>query len=348
MFPVVPTTFTESGELDLESQKRCVDFMIDAGSNGLCILANFSEQFVLSDDERELLTRTILEHVAGRVPVIVTTTHFSTRICAERSRRAQDAGAAMVMVMPPYHGATIPRRPRRRSSSSTPAVRRHRHPDHDPGRAGQPARRCRRAFLARMASEIEQVAYFKIETAGAAAKLRELIRLGGDAIEGPWDGEEAITLLPDLDAGATGSMTGGGYPGRHPPDPRRLPRRPARGRRRRLRALAAADQLENRQCGLLAAKALMKEGGIIACEAPRHPFPALHPDSRAAARNRAPARSAGAALGGLRMPRVAPASAQRLKPTRRRWTRGSTAHRHPSGRPREGRSWPRRRDPASR
>src|SRR5512133_2045639 len=107
LFPVVPTTFTESGALDLQSQKRCVDFMIDAGSNGLCILANFSEQFLLSDDEREVLTQTILEHVDGRVPVIVTTTHFGTQVCAQRSRRAQDMGAAMVMVMPPYHGATI-------------------------------------------------------------------------------------------------------------------------------------------------------------------------------------------------------------------------------------------------
>ena len=88
VFPVVPTTFTDSGELDLQSQKRCVDFMIDAGSNGLCILANFSEQFVLADEEREVLTRTILEHVAGRVPVIVTTTHFSTQVCAARSRRS--------------------------------------------------------------------------------------------------------------------------------------------------------------------------------------------------------------------------------------------------------------------
>src|SRR6185295_20143666 len=77
VFPVVPTTFKANGELDLSSQKRCIDFMIDAGSNGLCFLANFSEQFVLADDERELLTKTILEHVAGRVPVIVTTTHFS-------------------------------------------------------------------------------------------------------------------------------------------------------------------------------------------------------------------------------------------------------------------------------
>ena len=93
VFPVVPTTFTDAGELDLESQKRCVDFMIDAGSTGLCILANFSEQFVLSDEEREILTAAILKQVAGRVPVIVTTTHFGTKVCAERSRRAQDLGA---------------------------------------------------------------------------------------------------------------------------------------------------------------------------------------------------------------------------------------------------------------
>jgi dihydrodipicolinate synthase/N-acetylneuraminate lyase len=37
---------------------------------------------------------------------------------------------------------------------------------------------------------------------------------------------------------------------------------------------------ENRQTGLLGAKALMKEGGVIACEAPRHPFPALDPITR--------------------------------------------------------------------
>jgi 2-keto-3-deoxy-L-arabinonate dehydratase len=107
IFPVVPTTFHEDGALDLASQKRCVDFMIDSGVDGLCILANFSEQFLIADDERELLTRTVLEHVAGRVPVIVTTTHTSTQVCAARSRRAQDMGAAMLMVMPPYHGATF-------------------------------------------------------------------------------------------------------------------------------------------------------------------------------------------------------------------------------------------------
>jgi dihydrodipicolinate synthase/N-acetylneuraminate lyase len=280
VFPVVPTTFAASGELDLASQKRCVDFMIDAGSDGLCILANFSEQFVLSDDEREVLTQSILEHAAGRVPVIVTTTHFSTQVCIERSRRAQALGAAMVMVMPPYHGATI-RVPegqihgfyaRLSDALAIPIM------IQDAPVSGTVLSA---AFLAKMAAEIEHVAYFKIETPGAAAKLRELIRLGGAAIEGPWDGEEAITLLPDLDAGATGAMTGGGYPD----GIRTIVDAYAAGRRG-----DAADayqrwlpliNYENRQTGLLAAKALMFEGGIIACEAPRHPFPALHPATRA-------------------------------------------------------------------
>ncbi|MBG6074424.1 dihydrodipicolinate synthase/N-acetylneuraminate lyase [Polaromonas sp. CG_9.11] len=109
VFPVVPTTFKDAGELDLPSQLRCIDFMVDAGFTRLCILANISAQFLLSDAEREVLTAAILKHVAGRVPVIVTTTHFGTQVCPERRRRAQDMGAAMVMVMvkPPYHGATL-------------------------------------------------------------------------------------------------------------------------------------------------------------------------------------------------------------------------------------------------
>jgi len=280
VFPVVPTTFSESGELDLESQKRCVDFMIDAGSTGLCILANFSEQFVLSDEDREVLTRLILEHVAGRVPVIVTTTHFGTRVCAERSRRAQDLGAAMVMVMPPYHGATIrvgealihEFYARLSDAISIPIM------IQDAPVAGTPLSA---AFLARMAREIEHVAYFKIETAGAASKLRELIALGGEAIEGPWDGEEAITLLPDMDAGATGSMTGGGYPD----GIRRIVDAYASGRRDEAIAEYARwlplINYENRQGGILTAKALMKAGGVIACEAPRYPFLAMNPVVRA-------------------------------------------------------------------
>ncbi|GJH16806.1 dihydrodipicolinate synthase family protein [Caballeronia novacaledonica] len=279
VFPVAPTIFDDQGRLDLEGQKRAIDFMIDAGSHGVCILANFSEQFALSDAERDTVQRTVLEHVAGRVPVIVTTTHFSSRVCAERSRAAQDAGAAMVMIMPPYHGATIRVGERgihefyREVSNATdiPIM------IQDAPVAGTPLSA---SFLAKLARDVEHVSYFKIETAQAASKLRELIELGGDAIVGPWDGEEAITLIPDFDAGATGAMTGGGYPD---------------GIRKIVDAYFAGDadkaadlyqqwlpliNYENRQCGLAACKTLMKEGGVIRSDAVRHPLAPMSPAVR--------------------------------------------------------------------
>src|SRR5260370_40388418 len=106
VFPVAPTVFDTAGRLDLDGQRRAIDFMIDAGSHGLCILANFSEQFALTDDERASVQKTVLEHVAGRGPGIVTTTHFSSDYCAASRPAAPDAGAATVMTTPPYHGAT--------------------------------------------------------------------------------------------------------------------------------------------------------------------------------------------------------------------------------------------------
>jgi 4-hydroxy-tetrahydrodipicolinate synthase len=144
------------------------------------------------------------------VPVIVTTTHFSTRICAERSRRRGRGRRD-------GHGhAALPWRDDPVPESGHPRVLRH-----AVGRVAIPIMiqdapvsgvALSADLLARLAREVANVAYFKIEVPGAAAKLRELIRLGGDAVEGPWDGEEAITLMADLDAGATGTMPGGGYP----------------------------------------------------------------------------------------------------------------------------------------
>ena len=225
VFPVAPTIFDDRGELDLAGQRRCIDFMIEAGSNGLCILANFSEQFVLTDAEREQVMHAVLQHVAGRVPVIVTTTHFGSRICA---------GTPLSVDL-----------------------------------------------LARMAREIHNIRYFKIEVPMAAAKLRNLVAAGGDSIEGPWDGEEGITLLADLDAGATGAMTGGGYP-----DGMRQIVDPYLAGRREEAMAAYARWLplinyENRQCGLQAAKILMQEGGVIGSEAVRHPLQKVHPAARA-------------------------------------------------------------------
>src|SRR5258708_14797982 len=218
----------------------------------------------------------ILDHVAGRVPVIVTPSHYSPKVAAERSRRAQQAGAAMVMLMPPYHGATI--RP------DEPEIFDFFHVVADASDiqmmiqdAPVSGVTLSASFLARLAGEIEQVQYVKVEVPRAAAKLRELVKLAGDRLPGPFDGEESITLLPDLDAGATGTM-----PSALQPDLLgAIVQRYRAGDRDGAVALYERSLplilFENRQCGLPACKALLQEGAIIACERTRPPMSPLPP-----------------------------------------------------------------------
>lgn len=280
VFPVAPTPFTESGDLDLDGQRRVLDCMIDQRVDGICILANYSEQFLLSDAERDVLVDLCLTHVAGRVPVMVTCSHFSTQIAAERAKRAAQAGASIIMVMPPYHGANLRVDENAMfdffaqvaASANVPVM------IQDAPLSGVTLTV---PFLTRVARELPLVRYFKIETPQAAAKLRALIAAGGEAIVGPFDGEEAITLLPDLDAGATGTMSSALLPDliRTVFDDHRAGRRDeARAGYARILPLI---NYENRQCGLRAAKTVMMEGGVIKSDAVRRPLDPLAAATRA-------------------------------------------------------------------
>lgn len=280
VFPIAPTPFTPAGDLDPEGQRRVLDCMIDQHVDGICILANYSEQFALSDAERDLLLDLCLSHVAGRVPVIVTCSHFSTRIAAQRARRAHAAGAGMLMLMPPYHGALlradedamIEHLARIAEAAPIPIMLQ------DAPLSGIALSV---PFLVRLAREVPQVCYFKIEVPAAAAKLRSLIAAGGDSIVGPFDGEEAITLMADLDAGATGTMPSALLPDLIKP----VVEHHLTGRRAEAAAgyarILPLINYENRQCGLRATKAVMREGGVIASDAVRHPLAVLSDAQRA-------------------------------------------------------------------
>ena len=280
IWPVAPTPFSADGMVDYKGMIRVLDCMIDQGVDGICILANFSEQFLISDAEREQLTRVCLEHAGERIPLIVTISHFATDIAVTRAKFAKQLGAEAVMMMAPYHGALLK------------------------GTAEQTYEQLARVgdvgipimiqdaplsgvdlpvdFLIRVAKTIDMVKMFKIECAGAAAKLRVLVDEGGAAIEAPFDGEEAITLLADLDAGARGSMTSALIPDLI---------RPvifAHMEGRRDEAVEGYSRLlpvinhENRQCGFRAAKEAMVEGGVIKSAFCRHPIAPLHPQTRQA------------------------------------------------------------------
>jgi 2-keto-3-deoxy-L-arabinonate dehydratase len=214
------------------------------------------------------------------VPIIVTASHFSTAVVEARAREAAAMGAAMLMLMPPYHGAAL--------KADEEATYEH---FAAAGKAGGIPIMIQDAplsgvqlsvpFMVRLAQEIEQVKLLKTETLQAAAKLRALTEAGGDAIEGPFDGKEAITLIPDMDAGATGSMTSATLPDLI---------RPAviahlEGRRDDAKAIYARllplINFENRQCGWRSCKAVMQVRSVIKSDHMRHPTRPLHPDTKA-------------------------------------------------------------------
>lgn len=271
ILPVAPTPFHADGRVDEEGMRRVLDCMIDQGVDAICILANYSEQFLLSDEERANLTKVSLEHVAGRVPVIVTISHFSTEIVVKRAKDAQALGASMIMMMPPYHGVGL--------VPAEAGVYEHFQAVSDAISIpimvqDAPLSGCTLGvpLLVRMAKELENVSYFKIEVPFAADKLAALIEQGGDAIVGPFDGEEAATLLADLDAGCTGTMTSALQPDKIRPIVIDYLAGNHDAALAQWQKCLPLINHENRQCGLRAAKTVMQAGGVIKSDYVRHPL----------------------------------------------------------------------------
>ncbi|MCU1520128.1 MAG: Dihydrodipicolinate synthetase family [Arthrobacter sp.] len=279
VMPVAPTVFTDDEELDLDGQRRVVDYLVDGGSDAVCILANYSEQFSLTDEERELVLAATMEQAAGRIPVCVTTSHFSSRIARQRSLRAQEMGASLVMLMPPFFGATM--------KVDDDAVMEYFRRVSDGLEidimiqdAPMSPTSLSVTLLARLARDIPQIKYAKIETAQAADKLRALIAAAGNDLPGPFDGEEAITLIPDLEAGAQGTMSSCMVPDQLGQIVRDFHAGERAKAARQWEELLPFIHFENRQCGLRATKVLMKEGNIIGSDKTRAPIGDIHPATR--------------------------------------------------------------------
>lgn len=214
-----------------------------------------------------------LSHIDGRVPVIVTISHFATDIVVSRAQQAKEMGADIVMMMPPYHGAAL-KGTAEQTYEQFARV----------GEVGIPIMLqdaplsgvdLSVPLLSRMAREIEMLKLFKIESAGAASKIRSLLAEAGDHVDGPFDGEEGITLMADLDAGATGTMTSATITDQIKPILACHFAGDRDGAKDAYARVLPAINHENRQCQFRAAKEAMKEGGVIGSARSRHPVAPL-------------------------------------------------------------------------
>ncbi|GAA1790973.1 4-hydroxy-tetrahydrodipicolinate synthase [Pseudarthrobacter sulfonivorans] len=97
------TPFTADGLIDESQLRLLVDRSIDGGVDGVVACGSTGEFAALSADERRLVVETVVEHTAGRVPVVAQTGATSTAEAIRLSRHAQDCGADVLMLITPYY-----------------------------------------------------------------------------------------------------------------------------------------------------------------------------------------------------------------------------------------------------
>lgn len=204
IFPAVITTFDEHGGLDLASQVAIVNHLLQEGAHGLALFGNAGEGYTLADSEWSTLVDLVLKEVNGRVPVVVSTGHTGTDAAVNLSRRAEDAGATAVVVLPPYY-----LRPGADGllfyyNAISDAI-------HIPimiqdaplmTQVGMPP-----AFLARMSEEIEHVQYVKVESPPTAPKISEVIRSSEGRLI-TFGGLNGLFMVEETQRGSRGLIPG--------------------------------------------------------------------------------------------------------------------------------------------
>lgn len=95
--PPLLTPLTPEGAVDVPSLTRLTKHLVDSGVHGLFALGSTGEVAYLTDDERELVVRTVVEAAEGKVPVMVGTVDLTTARVAAQAVRARNAGADAVV-----------------------------------------------------------------------------------------------------------------------------------------------------------------------------------------------------------------------------------------------------------
>src|ERR1700730_13606430 len=226
VFSVLPNPFSVSGDVDPDSLRLVIDLFLGGGVNGFTALGVTGEVARLTEAERDLTLDVVVEHVAGRVPVVAGTTADGLRTCVEYSRRAKQAGAAAVMISPPRmvkinSDAVVSHYAEVAAAVDLPIIVQ----DYPPisGYAMEAA------LLVRIGREVPAARTIKLEDPPTPFKTTRILALAAESGVGPpaesnrgagesrqelrvFGGLGGVFLIEELLAGAAGAMTGFAFP----------------------------------------------------------------------------------------------------------------------------------------
>lgn len=208
VYPVLPTTFDASGELDLDSFRRLVRFVAETGARGMLVLGVMGEAPKLLAGERAAVVDAAVQE-AGEKPVVVGATHPSVAGARSLATAAARAGAAAVLIAPPrldrtadeaemvdYFAAIA-------AGSELEIVLQ----DH-PASSGVTLAP---GLIARLASEVDAIIAVKLEDPPTPQKVT-VVRERTPENFRIFGGLGGVFLLEELRRGANGTMTGFAFP----------------------------------------------------------------------------------------------------------------------------------------
>ena len=103
IFPPILTPLTDDEEVDHASLRRLVNYLIDGGVNGIWVTGTTGEFPAFDRAERAAIVATVVDAVAGRVPIIAGIGDASTRLAIGHGHEAVQAGIDAVALTPPYY-----------------------------------------------------------------------------------------------------------------------------------------------------------------------------------------------------------------------------------------------------
>lgn len=208
VIPILATPFTDQGTVDLRSLDRLVDFLLAEKVDGIALFGMASEMYTLTEYEREVILQAVVRRIAGRTPIIVGTSYSGAQGAVQFSVQAAEAGAAALMIMPPYVAKPDERRMLEYFSAIADAVDTPIMIQDAPNASGV---NMSVALICRLAREIPSIQYVKIEAPPTTTKITALLEQSEGKIA-VFGGMNANYLYEELCRGVVGTMPACEFP----------------------------------------------------------------------------------------------------------------------------------------
>ena len=97
------TPFNEDGSVNFDQLERLLEFHVENGTDAILTLGTTGESATMTDEEDNSVVKFVVDHVAGRVPVIAGSGSNCTAVQTAKSLTYQKLGADAVLIISPYY-----------------------------------------------------------------------------------------------------------------------------------------------------------------------------------------------------------------------------------------------------